>query len=303
VGTGAIMAVPAHDERDFEFAQKFNLPIKQVIAPYIQMTDLESPRPGKETVKKNVVSAIIKRAGTDEYLLLLWENNICGLVGGGIEKKETAEQAVVREIEEETGYKNAKIKATILPALYSHGYKARKDTNCFDFDQIFLVEVSDDNSHGNGEADQGAHQVIWVHENDVLRKITKDHHIFVWNCYIENRKCFAGDGISINSDFLNELPTHEAKEKIISFLEEKGIGKRQTNFKLRDWVFSRQRYWGEPIPLVYCEKCAGWIPLSEDQLPLTLPKVEKYLPTDTGESPLASMTDWVNTACPHCGDI
>ncbi|MCI6256121.1 MAG: class I tRNA ligase family protein, partial [Clostridiales bacterium] len=84
------------------------------------------------------------------------------------------------------------------------------------------------------------------------------------------------------------------------WLEEKGIGKAKVNFKLRDWVFSRQRYWGEPIPMVYCEKC-GWQPLSEDQLPLLLPDVESYEPTDDGESPLSKMTDWVNTTCPHCG--
>lgn len=109
------------------------------------------------------------------------------------------------------------------------------------------------------------------------------------------------DEKTIDSDFLTGLTTKEATEKIISYLEEKQIGKRKVNFKLRDWVFSRQRYWGEPIPLVHCEKCAGWIPVPEDQLPLTLPAVEKYEPTDNGESPLAAITDWVNTSCPACG--
>ena len=107
-------------------------------------------------------------------------------------------------------------------------------------------------------------------------------------------------GTLVNSDFLNGLSVAEAKEKIITFLEEKGIGTRKTNFKLRDWVFSRQRYWGEPIPIVKCEKC-GYVPLDESELPLTLPEVESYEPTDNGESPLAAMTDWVNTTCPCCG--
>ncbi|MFA5061740.1 MAG: class I tRNA ligase family protein [Patescibacteria group bacterium] len=93
----------------------------------------------------------------------------------------------------------------------------------------------------------------------------------------------------------------ENMEKIMKWLEEKGVGKAVVNYKLRDWVFSRQRYWGEPIPLVYCEHCGGWIPLPEDQLPLELPKVKKYEPTDTGESPLAAMEKWVNTKCPKCG--
>ena len=107
-------------------------------------------------------------------------------------------------------------------------------------------------------------------------------------------------GVLINSNFLNGLEVKDAKEKMISFLEEKGIGQAKTNYKLRDWVFSRQRYWGEPIPIVHCDKC-GYVPIDESELPLLLPEVESYMPTDNGESPLAAMTDWVNTTCPCCG--
>ncbi len=107
-------------------------------------------------------------------------------------------------------------------------------------------------------------------------------------------------GKLINSEFLNGLEVAEAKKKMIEYLEEKHIGKSKTNFKLRDWVFSRQRYWGEPIPIVKCEKC-GYVPLPENELPLELPEVDSYMPTDNGESPLAAMTDWVNTTCPCCG--
>ena len=107
-------------------------------------------------------------------------------------------------------------------------------------------------------------------------------------------------GTLVNSEFLNGLSVAEAKEKIIAFLEEKGIGTAKTNFKLRDWVFSRQRYWGEPIPIVKCEKC-GYVALNESELPLELPEVDSYMPTDNGESPLAAMTDWVKTTCPCCG--
>ena len=107
-------------------------------------------------------------------------------------------------------------------------------------------------------------------------------------------------GKLINSGVLDGLEVAEAKKKMIAFLEEKGIGKSKTNFKLRDWVFSRQRYWGEPIPIVKCEKC-GYVPLPESELPLELPDVDSYMPTDNGESPLAAMTDWVNTTCPCCG--
>ena len=107
-------------------------------------------------------------------------------------------------------------------------------------------------------------------------------------------------GIMVNSDFLNGLTVKEAIPVMKKWLEEKGIGHEKVNYKLRDWVFSRQRYWGEPIPLVHCDKC-GWGPLPEEQLPLLLPEVSSYEPTDNGESPLATMTDWVNTTCPCCG--
>ena len=107
-------------------------------------------------------------------------------------------------------------------------------------------------------------------------------------------------GIMVNSGFLNGMTVKEAIPAMTAWLEERGLGHKQVNYKLRDWVFSRQRYWGEPIPLVNCEKC-GWVPLPEEELPLVLPMVESYEPTDDGESPLSKMTDWVNTTCPCCG--
>ena len=113
-------------------------------------------------------------------------------------------------------------------------------------------------------------------------------------------KCEDGEGYAVNSGEIDGLSTAEAKKRMASWLEEKGIGKRTVNYKLRDWVFSRQRYWGEPIPLVHCEKC-GTVPVPENQLPLKLPDVKSYAPTGTGESPLAGIEQWVNTPCPKCG--
>ena len=107
-------------------------------------------------------------------------------------------------------------------------------------------------------------------------------------------------GIMVNSGFLNGMTVKEAIPAMTEWLESRGLGHKQVNYKLRDWVFSRQRYWGEPIPLVNCEKC-GWVALPEEELPLVLPMVESYEPTDDGESPLSKMTDWVNTTCPCCG--
>ena len=113
-------------------------------------------------------------------------------------------------------------------------------------------------------------------------------------------EAYAGDGIVINSGDWNGMTVTEAKEKIPHIMEERGMGKKTVNYKLRDWVFSRQRYWGEPIPIVHCETC-GAVAVPEEQLPVLLPEVESYKPTDTGESPLAQMVDWVNTTCPVCG--
>ena len=107
-------------------------------------------------------------------------------------------------------------------------------------------------------------------------------------------------GVMVNSGFLDGLSVEEAKVKIIEWLKEQGIGESKTNYKLRDWIFSRQRYWGEPIPMIYCPHC-GWEPVPEDQLPLELPELMEFEPTGEGESPLARLTDWVNTTCPKCG--
>ena len=111
---------------------------------------------------------------------------------------------------------------------------------------------------------------------------------------------YIGDGVHINSEFLNGLDKEDAISKMIKWLEENKCGEAQVNYKMRDWIFSRQRFWGEPIPMVYCNTC-GWVPLNEEDLPLVLPDVAEYEPTDDGESPLAKITDWVNTTCPKCG--
>ncbi len=115
-----------------------------------------------------------------------------------------------------------------------------------------------------------------------------------------SKEPFIGDGKHINSDFINGLNKNDAIEEIIKFMEEKGIGKSAVNYKMKDWVFTRQRYWGEPIPMVNCPHC-GWVPMNEEDLPLTLPEVDDYMPTDEGLSPLAKAISWVKTKCPKCG--
>ncbi len=115
-----------------------------------------------------------------------------------------------------------------------------------------------------------------------------------------DEEAYVGDGVHINSDILNGLGKEEAINKMIEYLDSKGIGHKQVNFRLQDWIFSRQRFWGEPIPMVYCEKC-GWVPVPEEELPIVLPNVSSYEPTETGESPLANIEEFVNCKCPACG--
>ena len=131
-------------------------------------------------------------------------------------------------------------------------------------------------------------------DNDAYQALVQAHPE-VFNVAAQ---CTAADGYTINSGNFTGMATAKTIPAMIEWLNQQGIGKKAVNYKLRDWVFSRQRYWGEPIPLVHCEKC-GCIPLKEDQLPLKLPEVKTYQPTGTGESPLAGITDWVNCTCPE----
>ncbi|MDD5043645.1 MAG: class I tRNA ligase family protein [Patescibacteria group bacterium] len=286
-GTGTIMAVPAHDERDFEFAKKYSLPIKTVVT----------------TRKDNIVGvgAMIEIRG-GKFLFQRRDKNtdrnpgMLAFFGGGIENNEDTEEALKREIKEELNLE-VKDNFVLLNKLESHNFPGK-------YLDIFYVKNIDEKN-------------IKLSEGDAIKKLDLSEALartdvtpFTKNVikYLLEKKCFTEEGISEHSDFLNGLSTPEAKGKMINWLEEKGVGKRAINYKLRDWVFSRQRYWGEPIPLVHCEKCAhstssgqGWIPVPEKDLPVKLPKVKKYEPTDTGESPLATIEKWVNVKCPKCG--
>ncbi|MDP2629628.1 MAG: class I tRNA ligase family protein [Candidatus Harrisonbacteria bacterium] len=292
-GTGAIMAVPAHDERDFAFAKKYNLEIRQTIAPILVCDGEFTPQLGKKEVRRNVVTAIIRNK-KDEYLLLKRKGKHTAFVGGGIDGDETPERAALREITEETGYTDLKIVRELPYNFYGHGFKSWKDYNCFDFEYFFEVELLSDKQVPLSEGDRGVHTNIWVDAEKVDELLERSHHKQMWNLFRNRNYCFSGNGLIMNSEKFDGMNSEDAREKIAQ-----EFGTPKTQYKLRDWVFSRQRYWGEPIPLVHCEKC-GWIAVPEDQLPVELPEVEKYQPRDDGESPLASLDEWVNTQCPQC---
>jgi len=301
-GTGAIMAVPAHDERDFAFAKKYGLPIKDVVAPHI-IDRSNPPVEGKPTVPRQTVHAIIRDPKTDQYMALKWkEHPWTTFVLGGVEEGEDVVEAAMREVREETGYTDLEVKRVLGGPVCSEYYAAHKGENRIACATAILFELKSLNREPVIDAELAKHEPIWLDRKELNDEVMTCSEFPIWEPRMEdaNRDVYSGEGINIHSDFLDGLPTAEAKEKIISWLEEKGLGKLSVNYKLRDWVFSRQRYWGEPIPIIHCPSC-GHVPVPEDRLPVLLPDVDSYEPTDTGESPLAKIRNWVEVDCPKCG--
>ncbi|MDQ2933003.1 MAG: class I tRNA ligase family protein [bacterium] len=295
-GSGAVMAVPAHDERDWDFAHTYNLPIKDVIQPLIvERTAADAVQKDLPLVERNAVVCVIKHWSEDKYLGLRWKKNGWqGLVVGGIEKGETAQDAGIREAQEETGYQNLEYVKDLGSPVHSQFYHMVKKENRFGHFHPILLKLKDDTQVTISDEENALHELVWVSASEINTFINKEDIRIMWN-RVNGPACYTGEGILGNSENFNGKASQDIKKEITESVG----GKWVTTFKLRDWVFSRQRYWGEPIPVVHCEKC-GVVPLSEKDLPLKLPKVKNYKPTETGESPLASISKWVNTKCPQC---
>ncbi len=304
-GTGAIMAVPAHDERDWGFAQKYKLPVKQVVAPLFSATGdhPDAIRHDKKTVTRNNVYVMVKHWDKDAYLCLdcTHADHWRSFVVGGVNENESIIEAAKRELVEETGYRNiATIREIPNSEIHSSYYAGHKGVNRYGKCRVVYMELADGEQSEMFDEEKEKHDLVWVDEKDVASFQSFGNLLHAWKVFRGEVTAYTGDGVVINSDFLNNLSVDEAKTKVIDWLEKEGSGKRAVTYRLKDWVFSRQRYWGEPIPIVHCEKC-GAVPVPEDQLPVMLPEVERYEPTDTGESPLANIDEWVNTTCPLCG--
>jgi leucyl-tRNA synthetase len=320
-GTGAIMAVPAHDERDFDFAKSHNLPIRQVIEPiFIQETEPGKVRSDKEWVERVAITAIVKHWRDDKYIGLKWKKvNWETLITGGVENNQTPEEAALAEIREETGYQNLKfVKA--LPRTHAKFFHVPKDVNRFAHFYVLYFELQDDKRESLADGENDIHEIVWLTKSEMEKFHLPASHRYSWETLMNPSTLWTGEGIMINSDKFTGQSSQETKNEIVQFIGGKGV----TRFKLRDWIFSRQRYWGEPIPVMYCRTC--WeelginnkelkegqdyvlisgqehliVPVSEKDLPVKLPKVEKYEPTDTGESPLANIRSWVDVKCPIC---
>lgn len=291
-GTGAIMAVPAHDTRDYDFAKKFGIDI-------IQVLEEETGTPHSDESKKNSIVAIVYDEKQDKYLTINWGNNGGRLfVGGTIKENESSLECAIREIAEETGYTDISLVKTAFKI--NHHYYAYNKDKYFNIQATpFLFTLNSDKMVSQNLDDDEKFQVEWVSKDIIQKEIVDELHKKSFE-YTVNETAMVEDGIHINSDVLDGLHKEEAISKMISYLEEKGIGRKKTNYKLQDWIFTRQRFWGEPIPLIYCDDC-GWVAVPDEDLPVLLPNVAEYEPTDDGESPLARIDEFVNTTCPHCG--
>ena len=300
-GTGAIMAVPAHDERDYKFANKFNLPIVQVIAPFKVYGGDKTPREDVKTVYRPTVDAIITD-GKGKYLLQAEDEANVHFVGGGIDEADSSTEAALRrEVLEEVGFTSIISVRQAGPFTSGVAYRNGKNRNQQTWGAYYEVVV-DPTIQVESEIDEGRHTVEWVDKDEVAEKLTWEFHKEGWNHYLHDRVILndVREGVMVNSGVFDGKMSSDAREEIVAWLEQQNVGKSKTTYKMRDWLISRQRYWGAPIPIIHCDE-HGAVPVPEDQLPVILPDVEDYAPKGDGKSPLARQEDWLNTICPTCG--
>ncbi len=285
-GTGAIMAVPAHDERDFEFAKKYKIAITQTVVTCADDSQ-NPPQPGLEEVVRDTVIVHLKDASTEKFAILNWHGSLEGIntaIMGGIENGQTPEEAALAEIKEEAALPDAKIVCK-LPWVTAAKYCAsHKNQNRCAHSHVFLAEVENLDAQGEiAKAEQDLHTLVWVDEADVKDSLTPDHQKQVWEL-LQKESALVGDGYLINSQEFDGMDSEEAKAAIV----EKVGGRMSNTYRLRDWSVGRQRYWGVPIPIVYDPEGVPH-PVPEEHLPWTLPEDVDFTPT--GEPPLAKSAE------------
>jgi len=285
-GTGAIMGVPAHDERDFAFAKKYSIPINQVIVPCI-IDSKNPPRPELEEIKRDTVIVHLRDASTGKYALLNWHGTLDGVVTaimGGIEDGQTPEQAALAEIKEEAGFNDVRIikeSPWITAARYCASHK---NQNRLAHTHAFLAEVNQASPNtAVDESEKALHSITWVDEADVEKSLTPLHQKLVWQT-LHSDSPLTGTGYLINSGEFDGTDSENAKKKIVL----KVNGTFTNTYRLRDWSIGRQRYWGVPIPIVYDTEGKLHI-VPKEHLPWHLPTDVDFTPT--GVPPLSKSTE------------
>lgn len=309
-GTGAIMAVPAHDERDNEFAKKFDLPVREVVAP-----DFGAPLPDAVDVTGPVVIGFDPR--TKEFMSLInTKNNMRWLASGGLDDGEDYEAAALRELREESGYSDVKKLIKLGGPTYSYYYNSNKDSNRRSFSYMYLAVLDKNEKTEQSLESHEQFKVEWGPIDDILADFEKEpdgrgHWIDgmqraedAAQAYVDGKEydgpIFTGDGVLFDAAEYTGDPSAVGREKIVADLAKQGLAKERVNYKMRDWSVSRQRYWGAPIPIVNCDKC-GVVLVPDEQLPVELPELTDFKPSGDGRSALARATDWLKTTCPDCG--
>jgi len=302
-GTGAIMAVPAHDERDYEFAKKFGIEIKEVVVPHI-LYGKNPPVDGKKTQERQVINGLVVNPKTGKYLCLEWKRfDWTSFIVGGVEPTDGGdlEAAARREIIEETGYKNLKFIKVLGGQVVSEYFAAHKDENRKAFVNAVLFELIDEEKDDVASEESAEHEPIWLDLSELTPERMTAAELDIWLARLKgDESLFTDEGILTNSGKFDGMTSSDAREKIVDWLESEGTGRSKMTYKMRDWLISRQRYWGAPIPIIHCEAC-GAVPVPDDQLPVILPDLEDFKPKDGNTSALAEVTDWVNVPCPKCG--
>ncbi|MDO8551894.1 MAG: class I tRNA ligase family protein [bacterium] len=268
-GGGAVMVVPAHDVRDCEFAKKYNLPIRPVV--YKQRKTAKSFLMGAENISDKELEGL----------------------GVTIERIEESGDRWL-EIPEESLKEYEKLISQKLTSGFWNEYLGK--------DVVFLFKHKDGKVERIILSPETEERIdhLGAEVNNEPYKPSSVWGWFVGNDWYHDLVVHEGEGILVNSSQFNGQDSVSAKKNITNWLTSHGVGKQTTNYHLRDWVFSRQHYWGEPIPIIHCDKC-GTVPVPEKDLPVELPYIEKYQPSGTGASPLANVSEWVNVACPKCG--
>lgn len=301
-GTGAIMAVPGHDERDGAFATAFELSIREVVLPHC-VDSKNPPRAGKKTVERQAVHGLVYDPKTKKYLCVQWkEFPWIGFVIGGVEPSDKdVVEAARREILEETGYKNLKLIRVMGGQVVSEYYAAHKDENRKAYATPVYFELENDERVEVAKEERAKHEAIWLNRSELTPERMTCAELGLWLERLDSEDAlYTEDGVLVNSAAYNGLESDDARKKITADLAKKGLAEEKVNYKMRDWLFSRQRYWGAPIPMIYCADC-GEVPVDEKELPVLLPEVADFKPRDTGRSPLANVSEFVNVKCPKCG--